>query len=100
MADFQLGLSSIPLPTMHHVRQEFPVPEVADVAVAVRTAVLAPAIAALLKPGMRVGLAVGSRGIGGLAVIVKALVATVRECGCTVVILPTMGSHGGGTPEG
>jgi Domain of unknown function (DUF362) len=100
MADFQLGLSSIPLPVMHHVRQEFPAPEVADVAAAVRSAVLAPAILALLKPGMRVGLAVGSRGIAGLATIVRALVDMVRERGCNVVILPTMGSHGGGTPEG
>jgi len=100
MSDYQLGLSSVPLPVMHHVRQEFPAPEVADVAAAVRSAVLAPAIAALLNPGMRVGLAVGSRGIAGLAVIVRALVDVVRARGCTVVILPTMGSHGGGTPEG
>ncbi len=100
MADFQLGLSSIPLPTMYLVRQEFPAPEVAEVAMAVRTAVAEPALAALLKPGMRVGLAVGSRGIAGLATIVKALIDAVRARGCTVVILPTMGSHGGGTPEG
>jgi len=100
MADFQLGLSSIPLPVMYHVRQEFPAPEVADVAAAVRTAVSEPTIAALLKPGMRVGLAVGSRGIAGVAIIVKTLIDAVSERGCTVVILPTMGSHGGATPEG
>lgn len=100
MADFQLGLSSIPLPVMHHVRQEFPVPTVADVAAAVRSALAEPAIAALLKPGMRVGIAVGSRGIAGLAIIVKSLVDVVRARGCTVVILPTMGSHGGATPAG
>lgn len=85
---------------MHHVRQEFPAPEVADVAAAVRAALVEPAIAALFKPGMRVGLAVGSRGIAGLAIIVKSLIDVVRARGCTVVILPTMGSHGGGTPEG
>lgn len=100
MADYQLGLSSIALPTMYHVQQEFPSPAVPDVAAAVRSAVLAPAIIALLKPGLRVGLAVGSRGIAGLATIVRTLVEVVRERGCSVVILPTMGSHGGGTPEG
>ncbi len=100
MSDFPLGLSAIALPEMHHVRQEFPAPEIADVAAAVRAAVLAPDIAATLRPGMRVALAVGSRGIAGLATIVRALIAAVRERGCTVVIVPTMGSHGGGTPEG
>jgi hypothetical protein len=100
MSDFQVGLSNIALPTMHHVRQEFPAPEVGDVAAAVRTALSAPEIAGLLKPGLRVALAVGSRGIAGLAAIVQALVAAVQARGCTVVILPTMGSHGGGTPDG
>jgi len=66
----------------------------------VHSAVSAPTIAALLRPGMRVALAVGSRGIAGLATIVRALVDALGARGCTVVILPTMGSHGGGTPEG
>jgi hypothetical protein len=100
MSDFQLGLSAIALPQMYHVRQTFPAPEITDVAAAVRAAVLAPEVAVTLQPGMRVALAVGSRGIAGLATIVKAVIAAVRERGCTVVIVPTMGSHGGGTPEG
>lgn len=100
MADFQQGLSNIRLPVMHHVRQHFPAPEVAEVAATVHAAVSAPAIAATLRPGMRVALAVGSRGIAGLATIVQALIAAVQARGCTVVILPTMGSHGGATPEG
>jgi hypothetical protein len=43
---------------------------------------------------------VGSRGIAGLSTIVHALVQALQARGCTVVILPTMGSHGGATPEG
>jgi hypothetical protein len=100
MNDFQQGLSNIQLPVMHHVRQEFPTPEVGDVAAAVHAALAAPEITAALKPGQRVALAVGSRGIAGLAVILQALVAAVRERGCSVVIVPTMGSHGGATPDG
>jgi hypothetical protein len=100
MSDLQVGLSAIALPVMHHVRQEFATPEVGDVAGAVRAALSAPEIAATFTPGLRVGLAVGSRGIAGLAVIVKALITAVQARGCTVVILPTMGSHGGATTEG
>ena len=100
MSDYQLGLSRIPLPEMHHVRQTFPSPEVAEVVTAVRSALLAPGILALLKPGLRVGLGVGSRGIAGLAAIVRTVADVLRERGCSVVILPTMGSHGGGTAEG
>ncbi len=100
MSDYQLGLSSIPLPVMHHVRQDFPAPRVADVELAVRAAIAGAEIAALLRPGLRVAVAVGSRGIAGLATIVTALVTALQKRGCTVVIIPAMGSHGGGTPDG
>ncbi len=100
MPDYQPGLSAIPLPELHHVRQEFVAPQVDDVGAAVRAALLAPDIAALLRPGLRIGIAVGSRGIAGLAVIVTSLVSALTARGCQVVIIPAMGSHGGATPEG
>ncbi len=100
MSDYQLGLSAIPLPVLHQVRQIFPTPQVADVKQAVHAAVASPEIVALLRPGLRVAVAIGSRGIAGLATIVTTLVAALQQRGCTVVIIPAMGSHGGGTPEG
>ena len=100
MSDYQPGLAAIPLPVMHHVRQDFPATSLPDVAAAVRAAVAAPDIAILLRPGLRVAVAVGSRGIAGLAIIVVTLVAVLKERGCQVVIVPAMGSHGGATPEG
>src|SRR4051812_27960568 len=100
MSDYLPGLSAIALPTMHHVRQDFPAPQVADVAAAVRAAVAVPEIAALLRPGLRVALAVGSRGLADLATIVATLVAVRRQRGCEVTIVPAMGSHGGATAEG
>ena len=100
MSDFQLGLSAIPLPVLHQVRQIFPAPQVTDVERAVHAAVADPNIAVLLHPGLRVAIAIGSRGIAGLATIVTTLVAALQQRGCTVVIIPAMGSHGGGTPEG
>ena len=78
MSDYQLGLSAIPLPVMHHVRQDFPAPQVADVELAVRAAVANPEIVTLLRPGLRVAVAIGSRGIAGLTIIVTTLVTEVQ----------------------
>ncbi len=53
-----------------------------------------------LKPGARIALAVGSRGIANIARIVKAAAASLREAGASPFIVPAMGSHGGATAEG
>jgi len=47
-----------------------------------------------------IGIAVGSRGISNIELIVKTVVDYVKEMGATPVIFPAMGSHGGGTAEG
>ena len=53
-----------------------------------------------IKPGPRIALAVGSRGIANLREIVLTVVDILRGAGAEVFIVPAMGSHGGGTPEG
>ena len=53
-----------------------------------------------IKPGSRIALAVGSRGIANLREIVLSVVGILRNTGAEVFIIPAMGSHGGGTPEG
>lgn len=45
-------------------------------------------------------LAVGSRGIRNLPVLVRSLVDACRDEGLRVSIVPAMGSHGGGTGDG
>jgi hypothetical protein len=55
---------------------------------------------AMLKPGARVAVAVGSRGIANLAAIVGALLDHLRSFGFHPFIIPAMGSHGGATAEG
>lgn len=54
----------------------------------------------IIRPGQRVAIAVGSRGIASLSEIVKATVAWVRSQNARPLIVPAMGSHGGGTGEG
>ncbi|MBA2479996.1 MAG: hypothetical protein H0V44_04985, partial [Planctomycetes bacterium] len=88
------------MPAMHLVHQEFPGPTLADAASEVERAFARPEIAATIRPGSRVALAVGSRGIAGIAAIVTAAVRSLRARGASVVIVPAMGSHGGGTAAG
>ncbi|MGH2352560.1 MAG: DUF2088 domain-containing protein [Chloroflexota bacterium] len=87
-----------PLPHMARVRQRFDAPVLDDVAGAV-----AGQLAMLegkIRPGMRVGITAGSRGIANIANILRAAGETVRRLGGEPFIIPAMGSHGGATAEG
>jgi hypothetical protein len=53
-----------------------------------------------IKPGMRIALGVGSRGITNLKEIVKATLGVLTKAGARPFIVPAMGSHGGATAEG
>lgn len=50
--------------------------------------------------GRRVAVAVGSRGIDRIALLSRVTVDWLKARGARPFILPAMGSHGGGTPEG
>jgi nickel-dependent lactate racemase len=54
----------------------------------------------LIKPGANIALAVGSRGIRNLAVVVKEVADFIKENQAFPFIIPAMGSHGGATAEG
>jgi uncharacterized protein (DUF362 family) len=82
------------------VRQHLPGRPVADIAAAVRDEVARSGMLGKVKAGARVGVAVGSRGVANLPIVVSTLVAMLREAGAKPVIIPAMGSHGGATPVG
>lgn len=84
-----------PLPKMARIRQTFARPRVDDMAAEMREQmqVLTPRI----RPGMTVGLTVGSRGIQNILTMLEVAVQAVRGCGASPVLLAAMGSHGGGT---
>ena len=87
-----------PLPPMARIRQSFARPRVEDAAaeMTAQMELLAPRI----KAGSSVGITVGSRGIQNICAMLEAAIAVVRRCGATPVLLASMCSHGGGTPEG
>lgn len=91
-------------PRLITLRQQYPSRALADPVTAARQALAAAALGAEpgrgLRPGMRVGVGAGSRGIANYAAIVAAVCAHLRELGCRPFIFPCMGSHGGATAEG
>jgi hypothetical protein len=86
------------LPRWALVHQRFDPAEIDDIDGAVQAAFAD--IGGAIKPGQRVCLAVGSRGIDRIADVVRATVATVQGLGAEVFVVPAMGSHGGATAEG
>lgn len=88
------------LPRMHRVRQLFAADEIEDVQRAALAQLSHADIREKVRPGMRVAVAVGSRGIANIGIVVKAAVDWLAELGAIPFVLSAMGSHGGGTPEG
>ncbi|MGO5062246.1 lactate racemase domain-containing protein [Lawsonibacter sp. LCP25S3_F5] len=89
-----------PLPKMYRVRQSFNKEHLEDIEGTVAREFAKAEIRSQVKPGMRVALAVGSRGIRNLSRIVKCVVDQLLALGAEPFIVAAMGSHGGGTLEG
>lgn len=93
-------LREVELPRMVKVRQSFASDRIEDVASEVLKELRQEKIRSTIRPGMRVCITAGSRGINQFALMVKTIAAFVRECGAEPFIIPAMGSHGGCTAEG
>jgi hypothetical protein len=91
-------LMNTSLPKMFSVRQNFPARAPLDLRAALdgEFARLRPRV----RPGARIAVGVGSRGIANLPDIVRAVLEQLRAAGAEPFIIPAMGSHGGATPEG
>lgn len=83
---------------MHKVRRRFDAPKLDDVAAAVRNELQASGTR--FKPGERIAIGCGSRGISNLTLVVATLVEEIRRAGAEPFIVPCMGSHGGANAEG
>lgn len=91
---------SYPCPKLHRVQQIFDRTALPEVEETLKRELAKECIAAKIRPGMRVAVAVGSRGIKNLYLIVKTVVEDLKAKGATPFIVSAMGSHGNGTEEG
>jgi hypothetical protein len=53
-----------------------------------------------IKPGMKIAITAGSRGIDNIQIILKAIIDEVKKRKAFPFIVTAMGSHGGATAEG
>lgn len=87
-------------PTIYSVRQIAEQPTVSNVADKVYQLWLNSPVAKRVKPGQRIAIGCGSRGINQIGVIVQQTVRAFQELGTKPFIVAAMGSHGGATPQG
>jgi hypothetical protein len=90
----------VEIPYLASVRQSLRQPVITDVAAEVRRQWQTSSLPRRIRPGDRVAVAVGSRGIANVAPIVAATVEMLRDLGAQPFVVAAMGSHGGGTSEG
>ena len=93
-------LGSAAFPRIMKARQSFPHAEPIDVEAGVQRELARPEIVSRVGSGKSIAVGVGSRGIAGIDRIVRSVVQCLQELGGEPFIVPTMGSHGGATPQG
>jgi hypothetical protein len=87
-------------PPLARVKQRLSSEHIADVRGETRAKLLAAGLKDKIKPGARVAVTAGSRGMGGFVELVAGIAEAIKECGGEPFVIPAMGSHGGATAEG
>ncbi len=83
---------------LYKIKQKYNDDSLVDVKVTLREELIN--LQNFIKPGAKIALAVGSRGIKNIDVIINEAVLFIRSCQAYPFIIPAMGSHGGATSEG
>ena len=87
------------LPNMYRIRQSFDDARVEDIRETVK-AELGGLSWSAIRPGDRVAITAGSRGIADIAQILGAIVDFIKSLEAEPFLFPAMGSHGGAMAEG
>src|SRR5690349_15766116 len=93
-------MAHMSLPRMLMIEQTFPRHELADIPAAVADELRRSAFASKVRPGARIAIGVGSRGIRNIDVIARAAADYWKSQGARPFLFPAMGSHGAATAEG
>ena len=95
-------LRDVPIPRMFLAEQRFPDRHIdrEDIEKTIFAEIGRAGMGERVRPGMRIAITAGSRGIRNVDEITRSVVAYVKSRGATPFIVPAMGSHGGATAEG
>ncbi|NEU31980.1 DUF2088 domain-containing protein [bacterium LRH843] len=94
------GGFNVDLPKMIKVKQHFQDDRIEKIEEAVWGQLEKEEIRNQFKKGHKIAVTVGSRGVADIDLITKAVIDKLKEYGTVPFIIPAMGSHGGGTPQG
>lgn len=87
-------------PTIAHVRRSYHHHELSDVSAATVAAIHGSRVGRRLKPGGRIAITVGSRGIADIAGIVRATAEAVLRSGSTLSLWPRWEAMAAALPSG
>ena len=93
-------LNGVEIPDMAQVRQNFSAPVLDDPCGTLKQQLDRPEIRNLVKPGMKIAVTVGSRGIAEYIPLLRCILDSLKEMGEEPFLIPAMGSHGGASAEG
>ena len=95
-------LKDVRLPRMFHAAQRFADTHIKreEIEAAIFHEIRRSGMDMRVKPGMRVAITAGSRGIRNVDEITRSIATFVKSRGAIPFIAPAMGSHGGATAEG
>ncbi|MFH1154324.1 MAG: lactate racemase domain-containing protein [Pseudomonadota bacterium] len=87
-------------PSMYRVRQLVEAPRLDLIEETVSREMQALDLTAYIKPGSRIAITAGSRGIANIDRIYKQVIQVLKDHGARPFLFPAMGSHGRGTAQG
>jgi hypothetical protein len=87
-------------PKLVKVHQHFPENKLKNIKETIDQELSKESIKNVIKPGMKIAITAGSRGIANIAEIIRCMATKLKEYGAEPFIVPSMGSHGGATAEG
>jgi len=87
-------------PRMSIISQPLYSAPIKDIPGAVRQQIAGLKLQGKLRPGARVAITCGSRGVNNIALITRTICEEVKALGWKPVLIPAMGSHGGATAAG
>jgi uncharacterized protein (DUF362 family) len=93
-------LNDIPIPEITECLWNFPCPSLPDPEAELKAQLDKSSLARTIRPGSRIAITAGSRGISSIDTILARICEEVKKLHAHPVVVSAMGSHGGATEEG
>ena len=85
---------------MRLIRQTFKIQELDNIEEKIQEEIKKINICQKIKPGMKIGITAGSRGINRIHEVISIISNEVKKYGGSPIVIASMGSHGGATKQG